>query len=98
VRRRRPGAGRLPEGGYPHTDAGVGVRRACHTLRATASEDFNEQVKAGVAAHGAVPTKGLAATRRFARGAILVYQLLLWHRYQQGLALRLGLKPALQAA
>jgi hypothetical protein len=86
------------QGGYPHTDDGVEVRRVLHKLRSTAIENFNEQFKASFDAHGAVPTRGLAATRRFALGAVLVYQLLLWHRHEHGLDLRVGLKPCLKAA
>ena len=86
------------KGGDPHTDDGVEVRRLFHKLRSTAIANFNAQVKGSFDAHGAVPTRGLAATRRFALGAILVYQLLLWQRHAHGLALRVGLKPALKAA
>jgi hypothetical protein len=85
-------------GGYPHIDDGVAVRRVFHKLRPTAIENFSEQFKASFDAHGPVPTRGLVATRRFALGAVLVYQLLLWHRHEQGLDLRVGLKPALKAA
>jgi hypothetical protein len=85
-------------GGYPHTDDGVEVRRVFHRLRSTAIENFNEQFKASFDAHGPVPSRGLIATQRFALGAVLVYQLLLWHRHQQGLDQRVGLKPALKAA
>jgi hypothetical protein len=85
-------------GGYPHTGEGVAVRRVFHKLRSTAIENFNEQFKATFDAHGPVPTRGLVATQRFALGAVLTYQLLLWHRHQQGLDLRVGLKPALKAA
>jgi hypothetical protein len=45
-----------------------------------------------------VPTKGLTTTRRFALGAILVYQLTLWYWFEHGLDLRVGLKPFLKAA
>jgi hypothetical protein len=48
--------------------------------------------------HGQVPTKGLGNTRRFALGAVFVYQLTLWYRQEQGLDLRVGLKPFLKAA
>jgi hypothetical protein len=85
-------------GRYPHTDDGVAVRRVFHKLRSAAIENFNEQFKAIFDAHGPVPTKGLANTRRFALGAALVYQLLLWHRHEHALDLRVGLKPALKAA
>jgi hypothetical protein len=86
------------KGGYPHTDDGVEVRRVFHKLRSAAIENFNEQFKASFDAHGSVPTRGLAATQRFALGAVLVYQLLLWHRHEHGLDLRVGLKPCLKAA
>jgi Transposase DDE domain len=85
-------------GRYPHTDAGVEVRRIFHKLRSTAIENFNEQFKGIFDGHGQVPTKGLTNTRRFALGAILVYQLTLWYRFEHGLDLRVGLKPFLKAA
>jgi hypothetical protein len=85
-------------GRYPHTDGGVEVRRIFHKLRSTAIENFNEQFKGIFDGHGQVPTKGLANTRRFALGAILVYQLSLWYRFEHGLDLRVGLKPFLKAA
>ena len=85
-------------GRYPHTDAGVEVRRLFHKLRSTAVENFNEQFKGIFDVHGQVPTKGLANTRRFVLGAILVYQLSLWYRHEHGLDLRVGLKPFLKAA
>jgi hypothetical protein len=85
-------------GPYPHTDEGVEVRRVFHKLRSVTIENFNEQFKGIFDAHGAVPTKGLRATRRFALGAIFVYQLALVHRAEAGLDLRVGLKPFLKAA
>jgi hypothetical protein len=85
-------------GRYPHTDDGVEVRRMFHKLRSTANENFNEQFKGIFDGHGQVPTKGLTNTRRFALGAILIYQLTLWYRFEHGLDLRVGLKPFLKAA
>ena len=85
-------------GRYPHTDDGVEVRRVFHKLRSTAIENFNEQFKGLFDAHGPVPTTGLTNTCRFALGAVLVYQLLLWQRHEHGLDLRAGRKPALKAA
>ena len=85
-------------GCYPHTADGVEVRRIFHKLRSTTIENFNEQFKGIFDGHGQVPTKGLANTRRFALGAVLVYQLTLWYRYEHGLDLRMGLKPFLKAA
>ena len=50
-------------GPYPHTDAGVEVRRIFHLLlRRVAYENF----KAVFEAHGPVPTKGLTDNARFA--------------------------------
>jgi DDE family transposase len=85
-------------GRYPHTDDGVNVRRVFHELRSRAIENLNEQLKGMFDVHGQVPTKGLLNTRRFALGAVLVYQLTLWYRYEHGLDLRVGLKPFLKAA
>jgi hypothetical protein len=85
-------------GRYPHTDAGVEVRRVFHKLRSVTIENFNEHFKGSFDLHGQVPTKGLTNTRRFVLGAILVYQLLLWYRFEHGLDLRVGVKPCLKAA
>ena len=85
-------------GRYPHTDGGVEVRRIFHKLRSTAIENFNEQFKGIFDGHGQVPTKGLTNTRRFILGAIVVYQLTLWYRFEHGLDLRVGLKAFLKAA
>lgn len=85
-------------GRYPHTDVGVEVRRIFHKLRSVTIENFNEHFKGMFAVHGQVPTKGLCNTRRFALGAVLVYQLLLWYRFEHGLDLRVGMKPFLKAA
>jgi hypothetical protein len=85
-------------GPYPHTDDGVEVRRIFHQLRSRAIENFNEHFKGIFDGHGQVPTKGLTNTRRFALGAIFVYQLALLYRFQHGLTLCVGLKPFLRAA
>ena len=85
-------------GRYPHTDGGVEVRRVFHSLRSRAIENLNEQFKGIFDVHGQVPTKGISNTRRFALGAVLVYQLTLWYRYEHDLDLRVGLKPFLKAA
>jgi hypothetical protein len=85
-------------GRYPHTDDGVDVRRLFHKLRSAAIENLNEQFKGIFDAHGQVPTKGLSNTRRFALGAIVVYQLALWYRYEHNQDLRIGLKAFLKAA
>jgi hypothetical protein len=85
-------------GAYPHTDVGVEVRRVFHKWRSVAIENFNEQFKGIFEAHEQVPTKGLIATKRFALGAVLVYQMALLYRWEQGLSLRTGLKAFLRAA
>lgn len=85
-------------GRYPHTDEGVEVRRIFHKLRSIAMENFNEHFKGIFDGHGQVPTKGLLATQRFALGAILVYQLALWYRFEHDLPLCVGLKAFLKAA
>jgi hypothetical protein len=85
-------------GRYPHRDSGVDVRRIFHKLRSSTIENFNEQFKGMFDGHGQVPTKGLTNTRRFALGAVLVYQLLVWYRFEHGLDLRVGLKACLKAA
>jgi hypothetical protein len=83
---------------YPHTDDGVEVRRLFHQLRTHATETFNGQFKAIFDCGGQVPTKGRVATRRFALGAVFVYQLALLYRFETRGPLRAGLKPLLQAA
>jgi hypothetical protein len=76
----------------------VRVRRILYELRSQAIDTLNEQFKRIFDAHGQVPTKGLVNTRRFALGAVFVYQLSLWYRHEHGLDLRVGLKPFLKAA
>jgi len=84
-------------GPYPHTDDGKEVRRTFHKLRSVAIENFNEHFKGIFDAHGQVPTKGLVNTRRFALGAVFLYQLALLYRFEQGQSLRIGLKAFLKA-
>ncbi len=85
-------------GRYPHTDAGVEVRRIFHKLRSIAMENFHELIFGIFDGHGQVPTKGLIATQRFALGAIFVYQLALLYRFEHDLQLCVGLKAFLKAA
>jgi hypothetical protein len=93
------GAGRLlittKRGAYPHTDPGVEVRRLFHQLRSHAVENFNAQFKTIFGCLGNVPTRGLMPTRLFALGAVLLYQLTLWHHAIAHRDLRQGLKPFL---
>ncbi len=90
-------------GRYPHTDAGVEVRRVFHQLRSVAIENFNGQFKGIFDAHGPVPTRGLVRTRRFALGAVFLYavflyQVTLLYRFKHQQDLRVGLKAFLKAA
>jgi hypothetical protein len=75
----------------------VEVRRVFRKLRSASIENVNGLFKAIFDLHGAVPTKGLTSTRRFALGAVFVYQLTLWHRHAHGLDLRVGLDPLPQS-
>ena len=74
------------------------VRRVFHKLRSVTIENFNEQFKAIFAAHDQVQTKGETNPKRWALGAVLVYQLALWYRHENQMPLRQGLKPFLKAA
>jgi hypothetical protein len=86
-------------GAYPHTDSGVEVRRIFHLLRHRTIENYNGHFKAIFDVHGPVPTKGEANTARFALGAVLVYQLGVLYRHEQGLQeVNVGMKPFLRAA
>jgi hypothetical protein len=102
VRRRCAAAGRIlvasRHGRHPHTDAGVEVRRVFHKLRSTAIENFNEHFKGIFDGHGPVRSRGERNTRRFALGAVVVYQLALLYRFEHGLPLNVGLKAFLKAA
>jgi hypothetical protein len=85
-------------GAYPHTDAGVEVRRVFPQLRSHAIENFNGQFKAIFGCLDKVPTRGLIATRLFALGAVLLYQLSLWHYAIAQRDLRQGLTPFVRSA
>lgn len=85
-------------GPYPPTDPGAEVRRIFHRLRHISIEKFNEHFKAVFECHGAVPTKGLSDTARFALGAVFVYQLALVYRHRRDSATNRGLKAFLRAA
>jgi hypothetical protein len=85
-------------GAYPHTDAGVEVRRIFHLLRHRAIENFNEHFKAIFDVHGPVPTKGQTNTARFALGAVFLYQLAVLYRHERGIQDNVGMKPFLRAA
>ena len=85
-------------GAYPHADDGVEVRRVFHALRSHAIENWNGQFKAIFDVNQPVPTRGHIATRRWVLGAVLVYQLTVWCRFEAGGDLRVGLKPFIKAA
>lgn len=69
-----------------------------HRLRSLAIEAFNAHFKEVFDCRRPVPTRGLHATRRFALGAVFVYQLALLYRFERGVDPRAGLKPFLKAA
>jgi transposase len=85
-------------GKYPHKGSGKEVRRVFHKLRSIANENFNELFKSIFDGHEHVPTKGSVDTQRWALGAVLVYQLAVWDRFERHLDLKVGLKPYLKAA
>jgi transposase len=85
-------------GAYPHTDDGVEARRIFHQLRSHAIENFNSQFKSIFNCLGQVPTRGLRATTRYVLGAVLLYQLTLWHHYLVQRDLRVGVKSFVLAA
>jgi hypothetical protein len=78
-------------------DPGREVRRIFHKLRSVAIENWNEHFKALFEGHSQVPTKGKCNTQRFVLGAVLVYQLLLWYRWELGLDPCRGMKAFLKA-
>jgi hypothetical protein len=85
-------------GKYPHTDAGVEVRRIFHKLRSQAIEPFNNLFKSVFAWHTQMPVKGLRRSQLLALGAIFVYQLVLLYQYQQALPIGKGITAFLRAA
>jgi hypothetical protein len=85
-------------GPYPHTDAGVDVRRIFHLLRHQAIEPFNGLFKNVFEWRGHVPVKGLRRTQLIVLGAVLLYQLVLLHQFEHRKPLGKGIKPLLRAA
>jgi hypothetical protein len=85
-------------GPYPHTDAGVDVRRVFHKLRHQAIEPFNGLFKNVFEWNGQVPVKGLKRTQLIVLGAVLLYQLVLLYQFEHRKPLGQGIKPLLRAA
>jgi hypothetical protein len=85
-------------GSSSHGGSGLEVRRVFYKIRTATIENFNEQYKSIFAVHQNVPCRGLVATKRFALGAVFVYQLALLYGYENALDLRKGLKSLLRAA
>ena len=89
-------------GRRPKIDVGREVRRIFHKLRSLAIENFNEHFKSIFDGHAQVHMRGLVGVRRFALGAVFVYQLALLYRFEhlglRGSDLNVGLKPFLKAA
>ncbi len=105
VHKRAERSGRLViasrKGGHPHTGEGVQVRRLFHRLRSVAIENLNGHFKDLFGLKEHVPTRGQTNTARFVLGAVLVYQLALWLRFEQGTPLpklNQDLKAFLRAA
>ena len=88
-------SGRSP---YPHTDAGVDIRRIFHILRHQAIEPFNGLFKNVFEWGGQVPVKGLKRIQLIVLGAVLLYQLVLLFQFEHGNPLGQGVKPLLRAA
>lgn len=82
----------------PDPDPGKPVRAVFHALRHRAAEILNELVKDLFGLHGAVPTTGADATRRYLLGCIFVYQVAIWYRAEHHLPLNVGMKAFLRAA
>ena len=93
--RRYDEAGR---GRYPHRDGGVEVRRIFHKLRSLAIEPFNGLFKNIFEWRGQMPVKGLKRCQLFARGAILLYQIVLLYQHQRQQPVGVGIKALLRAA
>ena len=74
------------------------MRRLFHQLRSRAIENLTGQFKGIFDCLGQVPTRGLRNTQRFILGAVFVYQLSLWYRFETRQDLRVGLKAFLKAA
>lgn len=89
-------------GRRPKTDVGREARRIFHKLRSLAIENFNEHFKSIFDGHAQVHMRGLVGVRRFALGAVFVYQLALLYRHEhlglRGSDLNVGLKAFLKAA
>ncbi|BCM88452.1 hypothetical protein IAD21_00283 [Abditibacteriota bacterium] len=87
-------------GAYPRPQDALNskeVRSLFHKLRSITIENFNQQFKTLFDAHRPVPTKGYARTKNWGLGAVMTYQLLLFHRWKHNLPLRTGLKYSLKA-
>jgi hypothetical protein len=82
---------------YPHTNDAVEVHYVFHELSSCAIENLNEQFEDVFDGYDQVLTKGLVNNHLWAFGSVFVYQPKLWHRYQHGLELLIGLKPFLKA-
>jgi hypothetical protein len=85
-------------GRYPHSDAGVEVRKIFHKLRSQAIEPFNNLFKNVFEWRGQVPVKGLRPTQAFVLGAVLLYQVVLLYQFCMGKALGKHTKSLLRAA
>jgi hypothetical protein len=85
-------------GCYPHTDAGVEVRKLFHRLRSKAIEPFNGLFKNIFEWGGQVSVKGLNRTQLIVLGAVFVYQLALLYQIRYQKPIGVAIKPLLRAA
>jgi hypothetical protein len=69
-----------------------------HTWRARASEPCNGVVKNMFAWRGQMPVKGLKRCQLLARGALLLYQIVLLYHHQRQQPVGGGVKALLRAA
>ncbi len=86
----------------PWASYGRAVAADSTVLRSLAIENFNEHFKSIFDGHAQVHMRGLVNVRRFALGAVFVYQLALLYSFEhlglRGSDLNAGLKPCLKAA
>jgi hypothetical protein len=75
----------------------VEVRRVFHQLRSVALENFNEHFKGIFDGHRQVPTNGLITTQLFVIAVVIIYQLALLYRFENGLDLCVDLKVSLKS-
>jgi hypothetical protein len=79
-------------------DPGHEIRCVLHKIRRLAIENWNEQLKSMFEGHIQVPSKGKANTQRFVMGAVFLYQLAVWYRFEHVQTGRQRIKTFLKVA